>query len=135
MVLWLLAICLMAALALIGYYQGAIRVAFSFIGLLVAALLAMPLSGLVKPILPIVGVSHPVLISFIVPALVYLLILVIFKTAALATHKKVEAYYKYKATDTQRSLFERLNQRVGIGLGLANATVYVFLLAVVVYAV
>src|SRR5207302_1226018 len=42
-------------------------------------------------------------------------------------------YYKYKGSDTQRSLFERLNERLGICLGLANATVYVFLLSVVAY--
>src|SRR4051812_33269385 len=124
MVLWIFALCLMALTALIGYYQGAIRVAFSLVGLLIGALLAMPLAGLVKPILSIVGVSHPVLISFVAPALVFLIILIAFKSVALAVHKKVDAYYKYKATDTQRSLFARLNQNVGIPLGLANATVY-----------
>jgi len=132
MFFWIIAMCLMAVLALIGYYQGAIRVAFSFIGLLVAALSAMPLAGLLKPILPVVGLSHPVLIAFIAPALVYVVILASFKIAALAVHKKVEAHYQ-KATDNDRGLFERLNQRLGIGLGLANATIYVFLLAVVIY--
>ena len=133
MMLWIFALGLMGLSALIGYYQGAIRVAFSFVGLLVAALLAIPLAGLVKPIVPIFGLSHPVLVAFIAPALVYLLVLIVFKSAALAVHKKVDAYYKYKGSDTQRSLFEHLNQRLGICLGLANATVYVFLVAVVAY--
>jgi len=61
------------------------------------------------------------------------LIQIIFKSTALVVHKKVDAYYKYKGSDTQRSLFERLNQRLGICVGLANATVYVFLLSVVAY--
>jgi len=133
MILWIFAVCLMAVLGLIGYYQGAIRVAFSLVGLLVGALLAMPLAGLLKPVLPIFGVSHPLWISFIGPAIVFVLIQIIFKSTALVVHKKVDTYYKYKGSDTQRSLFERLNQRLGICLGLANATVYVFLLSVVAY--
>src|SRR5438105_2659110 len=124
MILWIFALCLMAVSGLIGYYQGAVRVAFSLVGLLMAALLAMPLAGLIKPILPMVGLSHPVLLSFLGPILAYLLILIGFKCAAVAVHKKVEAYYKYKASDTQRSLFARLNQHLGICVGLANATVY-----------
>src|SRR6266446_5616399 len=132
MFFWIIAICLTALLGLIGFYQGAIRVAFSLIGLLVAALSAMPLGALLKPILPIIGISHPVLIAFLAPALVYLVILTAFKIGALAVHKKVEAHYE-KAIDNDRSLFQRLNSRLGIGLGLANATIYVFLLAVVIY--
>jgi len=41
MILWIFAIGLMAVLGLLGYYQGAIRVAFSFVGLLAAALAAV----------------------------------------------------------------------------------------------
>ena len=133
MILWIFALCLMGALAVIGYYQGAIRVAFSLIGLLIGALLAIPLAGLVKPILSIFGWTHPLLVSFLAPAVVFIAVLVVFKVAALAVHRKTDAYYKYKGSDTQRSLFERLNQRLGICLGLVNATVYVFILAVVLY--
>src|SRR5947209_17719052 len=133
MILWMFALCRMAVSALIGYYQGAVRVGFSLIGLLVAALLAMPLSGLMKPILGIFGMTHPILLSFVAPAVAYLLVLTIFKIGAVAAHKKIDAYYKYKGSDTKRSLFERVNSKLGICLGLANATVYVFLLAVVAY--
>src|SRR5690349_10056112 len=133
MILWIFALCLLAVSGLIGYYQGALRVAFSFVGLLIAALLAMPIGSLLKPILPMVGLSHPVLLSFVAPALAYLLILIGFKCGGMAVHKKVDAYYKYKASDTQRSLFARVNQNLGICLGLANATIYVFLLAMVLY--
>jgi hypothetical protein len=133
MILWILAIVLMGSLGVIGYYQGAIRVGFSFIGLLVGALLALPLAGLVKPVLRLVGVEHPLLLVFIAPAVVYLLILIAFKCGAVAAHRKVDTYYKYKGSDTQRSLFERLNSRLGICMGLANATVYLLLLTVVAY--
>ena len=135
MILWIFAIGLMAVLGLIGYYQGAIRVAFSFVGLLAAALLAFPLGRLIKPVLPVVGLSHPLVLAFVAPAIVYVVILIAFKSAALAVHRKVDTYYKYKGSDTQRSLFERVNERLGICLGLANATVYIFLLSIVAYLV
>src|SRR5262249_26306800 len=67
------------------------------------------------------------------PAIMFVIIMAIFKTAALLVHKKVATWYKYKGSDTQRSPFERLNQRAGICLGLANATVYFVLLAAVAY--
>jgi len=133
MILWMLAFGLMAVLGLIGYYQGALRVGFSLIGLLVATLLALPLSGLVKPILSLFGMSHPVLISFVAPFVVFVVVLTIFKVAAFMVHRKLDQYYKYKGSDTQRSLFERMNSRVGICLGLANATFYLLLISAVAY--
>ncbi len=135
MILWIFALCLMAVLALIGYYQGAIRVAFSLVGLLLATLLAMPLSFLGRVLLPIFGINHPVWLAFTAPLLGYLLILVIFKSLGLVVHQKVDTYYKYKDSDTRRMLFERVNQRLGICLGLANAVVYFLLLSVVAYVV
>ena len=46
MMFWLLALVLLASLAGVGYRQGAIRVAFSFVGILIGALLAGPLGKL-----------------------------------------------------------------------------------------
>ena len=130
MTLWILAVVLLVSLGIIGYYQGGIRVGFSLVGLIVAAALAQPLSFISKAILPIVGLKHPAVLTFVAPALMFLLILILFKCAALAVHRKVDAYYKYQDSDTRRLLFERLNQRLGICLGVANATVYVFLISV-----
>jgi len=133
MILWIFAGCLLAVLGVIGYYQGAIRVAFSLVGLFFAAVLAIPLGGLLKPIFSIFSLTHPLLLAFVAPAAMYVLILIIFKSSALAVHKKIDTHYKYKESDTQRMLWERVNGRLGICLGLANATLYLFLLAVVAY--
>lgn len=133
MILWIFAICLFAVLGVIGYYQGAIRVGFSFVGILAAAALAFPLSGIVNSLLPAFGLSHPVLLAFLSPTIIFLLILIGFKSAALATHKSVDTYYKYKTSDTQRLLWSRLNERVGVCLGMANAAAYLVLLGVVAY--
>lgn len=135
MILWAFALFLLSVLALIGYYQGAVRVAFSLVGLLLAAALAMPLAFVFKPILPVFGIKHPVLLAFLAPVVAYLLILILFKSAALAVHKKVDTHFKYQESDTKRLLWERFSQRAGLCLGLANGTVYVLLLALVAYVV
>ena len=133
MIIWIFALGLMAVLGLIGFYQGALRVAFSLVGLIVAALVCIPLALVIRPVLPVFGLTHPVLIAFIAPAIVYLLVLVAFKVSAVAVHKKATTHYKYDSSDTRRLLWERLNERLGICLGLANAAVYVFLVVTVAY--
>lgn len=131
--LWVVALLLLAVLGSIGYFAGAIRVAFSLAGLLLAALLALPLAPLIKPVLALTGIRHPALTSLLAPALIFILILVAFKIGAQIVHKKVEVLYKYKRTDDERFLFERLNRRLGLCLGLVNGAVYFALLMVPIY--
>jgi hypothetical protein len=134
MFIWLIALAVMAGVAIVGYYQGALRAAFSFVGLLFAAMLASPVGSLLKSIVPIFGVKNPVTIGFVCPLLAFVLVLALFKLAAVAAHRKVEAWYKYKGSDTQRMLWERLNARVGIGMGLANGVIYIFGLCTLLYS-
>ena len=129
MTIWILAFLLLASLAGLGWRQGAIRVAFSLVGILFGALLASPLSGAVKPLVSATGVKSPVLLWLLPPLIVFVIVLAIFKVAALAVHKKVEVYYKYDAGDLRLVLWERLNGRLGLCLGLANGAAY-FILAV-----
>ena len=129
MTIWILAFVLLASLAGLGYRQGAIRVAFSLVGILLGALLAAPLSGAVKPLLSVTGVKSPVLLWLIPPLIVFVIVLAIFKVSALFVHQKVEVHYKYDTGNLQPVLWERLNRRLGLCLGLVNGAVY-FLLAV-----
>jgi hypothetical protein len=133
--IWIIAALVFISLGIIGYYQGVVRVTFSLAGLLLGALLAIPLSGVFGSILKLFGVEHPVLLAFVAPFSVYLLILILFKAGGLAVHRKVDTYFKYKASDTLRMLFDRLNARVGICVGMLNAMVYVVLIGVVIYTV
>ena len=57
MIFWLLALVLLASLAGLGYRQGAIRMAFSSVGILLGALLAGPLGKLLKPLLIGLGLA------------------------------------------------------------------------------
>jgi len=133
MILWILAFLLLGLVGMVGYYQGAIRVGFSLVGLVVAGLVAMPLGFVISPVLKLFGLHHPVWLAFIGPFVIYLIILTIFKSVGFAVHRKVDVYYKHQDSETKRLLFERVNQRLGICLGLANATVYMFLIGVVAY--
>lgn len=133
MTIWLLAFILFGSLAAVGYSQGAIRVGFSLVGILLGALLALPLARFVKPILTPLGVVNPLLIWALAPFIVFVVIQVLFKVGGLAVHKKVEVYYKYKAGDLRLSLWERLNRRLGACLGLVNGAAYLMLIALVIY--
>jgi len=134
MMIWLLALILLASLAALGYRQGAIRVAFSLIGIILGIILAGPLGKLLKPALGAVGVKNPVLLWVLGPVIVFVLISIIFKIAALAVHQKVDVYYKYRAGDLRLARWERLNERVGLCLGLVNGALYLSLISFVVYA-
>src|SRR5688572_4373083 len=105
MTIWLLALVLMLFSAGIGYRQGAIRVGFSLVGILIAALLAGPLAKLVAPAIRAFGVSNPVYLWALGPFVVFIILLSLFKVGGLAVHSKVDVYYKYKAGDLRLSLF------------------------------
>src|SRR5271157_5458382 len=124
MTIWLLGLVLLASLAGLGYRQGVVRVAFSLLGIVLGALLAWPLGGLVKPLLTGVGFKNPVLIWVLGPFVVFVVFSAIFKAAALPVHQKVEVYFKYQAGDLRLALWNRLRQRLGLCLGLCNGAAY-----------
>ncbi|MCX6921797.1 MAG: CvpA family protein [Verrucomicrobia bacterium] len=134
MMFWLLALVLLASLAGIGYRQGAIRVAFSLVGILLGALLAGPLARLVKPLLGVFTVKNPTLLWVLAPLVVFVLISIAFKVAAFTVHQKVDVHFKYHAGDLRLALWERLNRRLGLCLGLLNGALYIVLLSFVIYA-
>ena len=133
MIIWLSALVLLGLLSLMGYYQGAIRTVISLIGLFVAALLAMPLSPMLEPILPLVKLKHPMWELIVPPLAIFILVMIVFKVLAIFVHRKVDVYYKYKRDDKTRFKWERMNQRLGMCLGLVNGTVYFVLLLIPFY--
>jgi hypothetical protein len=134
MTIWLLALVWLGILAGLGFRQGAIRVAFSLLGILLGVLLAGPLGHLTKPLLMAVGLKNPMIVGPLAPLLAFIVISLIFKAAALAVHQKVDVYFKYQAGDLRLALWERLNHRLGLCLGLLNGTVYFILSAWGIYS-
>ncbi len=133
MIFWLVALVLLASLAGIGYRQGAIRVAFSLVGILLGALLAGPLGKLLRPVVVALGVKNPVLAAALATLIVFLIISIAFKIGAYMVHQKAEVHFKYHAGDLRLALWERLSQRVGLCLGLVNGALYLILLSWVLF--
>jgi hypothetical protein len=133
MTIWLLALVLLTSLAALGYRQGAIRVGFSFFGILFGAVLAVPLGRLLGRVVGLLGIKDPFLVWALGPVIVFILFSIIFKVAAAAVHHKVEVYYKYHAGDLRLALWERLNRRLGLCLGSLNGAAYLVLLAFLIY--
>jgi len=134
MTIWLLAILLVASVAALGYRQGAIRVAFSLVGILTGALLAVPLGNLLRPLVVMFGAKNPLVAYLLPPVIVFIIFSIVLKVAAAAAHRNADVYYKYKAGDLRMALWERVNQRLGACLGVVNGTLYVILLAFVIYS-
>jgi hypothetical protein len=133
MTIWILALLLLAATAALGHKMGAIRAVISLFGILISALLAGPLSGLVRPLLPHLGVQNPYFVHALAPVIVFVALLSLFKTAAFYAHRKVEVYYRYQTSDVKFSLWERMNHRVGLCIGPINGLLYLTLLMFPIY--
>jgi hypothetical protein len=133
MTIWILTLVLLASLAGLGYRQGVVRVAFSLVGILVAAMLALPLGHLVRPVFSAIGLKNPILLWMLPPFVMYCVVLALFKVAGLAAHRKADVYYKYRAGELRYTLWERLSRRAGLCLGLVNALAYLVLISFVVY--
>jgi len=133
MTIWILALLLLASGVLMGLKRGAIRAAFSFVGIIFAALLAVPVGKLFKPLLPHVGIHDETLVWMIAPFVAFGLVLTLFKVAGFVVHRKANVHYKYYAGDLRLALWERMNSRLGACVGTLNGTVYLVLLCFVIY--
>jgi Colicin V production protein len=133
MTIWILALVLLASGVGLGLRQGVIRVAFAFVGIVVAALFAGLLGKLFKPLLPHLGIHNPVLIWIIAPIVAFVIVWFVFKTIGFAVHRKVNVYYKYKADDLRLALWERFNSRVGGCVGVLNGAVWLILISFVIF--
>ena len=133
MTIWILALVLLASGVGMGWRQGMIRAAFSFVGILFAALLAVPVGKLFKPLLPHLGVHDQIMVWLVAPMAAFALVLAGFKVAAFFVHHKVKMFYKYKAGDLRLSLWERLNSRLGACIGVLNGAAYLILICFLIY--
>lgn len=133
MLIWLLVLVMLASLAGLGYRQGAIRVGVSFFAILLGALVAVPLGRLVRPLFVALWVKDPVVAWALPPIVIFVIISMLFKAGAAVLHQKVDVYYKYHAGELRLALWERLNRRLGLCLGLLNATAYLVLISFGLY--
>ena len=133
MTIWIFAVVVVAALALAGWRQGAIRAAFYFVDILLAALLAAPLGRLLHPLLPHLGASNPLTAWALAPIAGFIVASIPLMIGAQFVHHRVEHFYKYRAGDLREALYRRLNARLGICLGVLNGVVYFILISFFIF--
>jgi hypothetical protein len=133
MSIWILALLVMGAVTLAGWRQGGIRASIAFVGILFAWLLAGLAGKIFHPLLPHLGATNPILAWALAPLCGFILVSILFQIAAFNVHKKVDVHYKYKAGDLRLALWERLNARLGICVGLLNGATYFILICFVIF--
>ena len=135
MLIWLVVLGIFALLGVTGYYNGAIRSLVSLVGLLVALFVTLPLAEYLKPLVPKVGLVHPIWPFIVPPVVVFLLLVAIFAGLGFWVHHKIAIRFKYGADDYTRIRWERLNRRLGVSVAFVAAAIYSLLVGVVVYVV
>lgn len=133
MTIWILALILLASGVGLGLRQGAIRTSFAFMGILVGGFCAALVGHLLKPILRYVGIENHTLVWMIAPIEGFIIVWVLFKVVGFEVHRRVNVYYKYKVSDLQLGLWERLNSRVGGCVGLLNGTAWLVLISFLLF--
>jgi hypothetical protein len=133
MTIWILALVLMAASIALGHKLGAINASFTFVGIIFGALLASPIGGIFKHLLPHIGIHNETLVWAISPIVAFVVVMLLFRVAGHFVHRKVEVYYKYKAGDLRQALWERLNARLGACVGTLNGTAYIVLVSFLIF--
>lgn len=133
MTIWILALILVASCMALGHKMGAIRAAISFIGIIISEWLAAPLGGLIRPLFPHLGTKDPLLLWALPPLIMFIVLMIIFKSVGQLVHHKVYVHYKHYTDDLQRGWWERMNHRVGLCVGTLNALAYLVILCSVIY--
>lgn len=133
MLIWMIVIVVLGVLGVTGYYKGAIRSLVSLIGLFLAMFLSLPLSPALRPLVPKVGITNPVLSWLLPPAVVFLLFVLVFTGVAFFLHYKLVLFFKYKTDDYVRQAWERLNRRLGLCVGLVGGGIYIVLVGLLIY--
>jgi hypothetical protein len=129
MLIWILALVLLAAGVGLGLRLGAIVTAFSFVGIVIATFFAHLVGKLFKPIIAHIVGTNPTVV-WAVPSIVgFFIVYIALMALGFEVHRRVSVYYKYKAGDLRLALWERLDNRVGGCLGVLNGTAWLILVS------
>ena len=128
MTIWILTILVVGSCVGMGLRQGVIRASFSFIGIIIAALLAGPVGRLIKPLLLHVGIHNETVAWLVAPLVAFPLILALIKGAGNYFHRQSEVHYKHKTVELEFNIWTRLNHRLGACVGVLNGAAYMVLL-------
>jgi len=133
MSIWILAILVIGAAVLAGWRQGGIRAAIGFGGILFATLLCGLVGKIFHLVLPLFGAKDPLLVWALSPLCGFILVSIIFSVIAFNVHRKVDVHYRHKASDLRLALWERLNTRLGLCVGVLNGAIYFVLITFLIF--
>lgn len=134
MTIWITILVLVALFATIGFFNGAIRTGVMLVMVALGGFLAVPVGHLLAPLFPKLGLTANAVHLWIWPVVAaYVLLVLIAFGLSFAVYQPVAQHYKYRATDYERSLFLRLDQRLGLGVGLLCGVFASFWLAMGIY--
>jgi len=133
MTIWILVSVMLLSLAALGYRQGAIRVSFSLIGIIVSALLAGPLAKYVQPMLPHVGIHDPTVIWLVSPLIRVLGFVDPVQVGGVFCASQGGSLFQIQRRQHPTDPWNRLNARLGLGLGLMNGLAYLVLISFIIF--
>lgn len=134
MLIWTLAIVLVLLFVGLGFLKGGIRMAVWLVALILATMLAMPLSGSIKGLMPTLGIKNPVWMTLMPPVFIFILINLVGIGLGFAAHHKVAKHYKNTRDDVDRIRWERMNRKLGASLGTVFGTIFFFLIGAVAFS-
>ena len=133
MSIWILAIIVLALGGLAGWRQGGVRASIAFVGIFFAWLLAVPCGKIFHILMPWFGVANPVYQWIFAPVCGFILVTTIFAVIAFNVNRKLDVHYRHQAGQLQQALWERLNTRLGICVGLLNGAAYFALISFFIF--
>lgn len=135
MTIWILALLLFGIVGALGRQVGGIRMGISLLGVIVALFAAGPLSPLVRTALGAVGIKNPITTWSLAAPLVFLGVMMVFNSIAVAVYLKTSGYFRFRAPDDVRMRWERIDSGLGVTAGLLAAVVYLIAACAYVYHV
>jgi len=135
MTIWILAVVLFGILGGLGRQVGALRMSISLVGVTVALFAAGPLAPYFRKALEAATFKNPVTVWSLAAPLAFLAIMLVFNSLAVAAYLKIGNYYKYRAKDDIRIRWERMDNQLGLCVGLVAAVVYLIAGSAYVYHV
>lgn len=107
---------------------------FGLVGTYVAYLAAQPLGNLLRPY-TLSFFNTPTTWTLVPPVACFMALVVFVYAVSQGVHMKVYLHFKYKTSDEQWSLWERMNTNVGLCLGVLNGVLVAGIVLAFVYSV
>ena len=133
MFIWLIVIGLVVVLGVIGYYRGAIQASIALLGVVLAMSLSLSLAVPLRPLMPKIGVVHPIWQLVVPPLIVFALFELVFSIVGYLVHRKAYLHIKYKSDDYTRIKWEHLMRGLGVGIGVVTGALYSIVVGLIIY--